>query len=186
MFYRHIRFSTLEVFTVTTVVGALIASAVFEGQHINVMLVAAGVCFWACLIVAVVGRSEAQKFSAGFCLSLALYAVILCWAGRSELDFSTAKLPTSTCSLSIYEAIVKREYRDPLTDKTLPNYDPSVTETRNGIPVIGVAPLVFETPTREHFMTAIHLFWAMSIGYVGGKFAIVWSRADIACHIEKT
>jgi hypothetical protein len=179
MFVRHLQFSTLELIAATTVIGLLMASAVIDGLLSTIAIVVAALFFWGCLIVAFIGRGYERAFATGFCLSFGLYCGILLMLGAGEFDPAAGQLPTSRVALPVFNAIVKRQYTDATFGTILPDYDPSVPETINGMPLVRSVSTA-ESPTRMHFMTIVHLFWAIAMGYTGAKFAIAWSRKDNA------
>ena len=138
------------------------ASAVIDGLLSTIAIVVAALFFWGCLIVAFIGRGYERAFATGFCLSFGLYCGILLMLGAGEFDPAAGQLPTSRVALPVFNAIVKRQYTDATFGTILPDYDPSVPETINGMPLVRSVSTA-ESPTRMHFMTIVHLFWAIAM-----------------------
>jgi len=172
---HHFRLSVRELMLLVFVTGLGLAGLCTGGWIASLcvlMLITAAMAF---AIVAFVGHGHRRSFAIGFLIPLIIYIGVHAYVGPTELD-PYGKLPTTKLIRPIYELVVKLEYIDFNTGKSMPNYDP----TKNpGLGGGGFAPpvTVKETPDRTTFMTLAHALFAVTLAYVGGKFA-VWAAGQ--------
>lgn len=143
---------------------------------------AAMLLFMAATVVAFVGRGAVQAFAIGFVLCTTLYCGALLASGRDrEMDPHSGSLPTSKLLRPAYEAVVKVDYYMPFGDPTkrfATHAEAVAYQSANGATAVlgfggGNGIVGLETPMRQDFMAVGHVWWAVLIGYVGGRFARV-------------
>jgi hypothetical protein len=130
--------------------------------------------FMAGAIVAIIERGPRQAFAIGMVLTMVIYAILVrngVSAERGinrELNPEDGRLPTTRISSYFYRPVVTFQWFDATRNTVLPNYYPNNPPT-------GLRDGVFRTtnksPSSEHFMQISHGWWALLLGYVGGRFA---------------
>ncbi len=136
---------------------------------------AAMLLFMAAAVVSFVGRGAGQAFAIGFILCAGIYCGVLLVSGR-EPEFSpySGAMPTTLVMRAPFEAVVKVEYMPSGTmQKFATQAEAEAYQASSGAPGIngGGSMGFWQTPTEERFMAVAHVWWAVLIGYVGGRFA---------------
>ena len=167
---HHFQLSVRELMLLVFVTGLGLAGLCTGGWIASLGVLMLTTVAMALGIVAVVGHGHDRLFAIGFLIPLMIYMGVHAYVGPTELD-AYGKLPTTRLIQPIYELLVRVEYIDSNTGKAIPNYDP----TKNpGLGGGGAAPPVTlkVIPDRETFMTLAHALFAVTLAYIGGKFAV--------------
>jgi hypothetical protein len=116
-----------------------------------------------------------------------------------EFGLWTGHLPTTQLLRHVYTAVQGRTWFDSSTGKELVNFDPANPSIPvgpgggfggymggggggfggGGIATAPATPMAFyrESPTQEDFAPIGHLWWAILLGYLGGRFGqVVYAR----------
>jgi hypothetical protein len=127
---------------------------------------------WAA-VIAVIDRGPRQSFAIGMVLLMVIYGVLVLNAPRRqernlELDLDYGRLPTSRAVKYLFPPGETVEWWDRGTLQLLPNYDP-----KNPPPGIQAFRQTRSTPDPPTLMAIAHCWWALLLGYLGGRFARV-------------
>lgn len=127
---------------------------------------------WA-TVVAVIDRGPRQAFALGMVLLMVIYGMLFINGphiseGNLELDLQYGRLPTSRVVKYLFPPTETIEWRDARTGQTLPNYDPAKPP-----PGTRAFRRTSRTPDPPTLMAISHCWWALLLGYIGGRFARV-------------
>ncbi len=93
-----------------------------------------------------------------------------------ELDLQYGRLPTSRAVKHLFPPTETVEWTDNRTFQAVPNYDPA-----NPPPGIQAFRQTRRTPDPATLMAVAHCWWALLLGYIGGRFArVVYLRRSLA------
>jgi hypothetical protein len=144
------------------VVSLKYASVTWQGIVLSLTLLA----FVAAAIAAFVDRGSRQAFALGMAVTMIIYAALVPTATLGS------QLPTSHVLNMIRGGVLKRVYVDRQTGEALPNYDPNnVAILPGGNTSPFVRPRQVTMPPSAQFKIIGHSWWALLLGYVGGRFA---------------
>jgi hypothetical protein len=176
------RLSLRELLLLIGIVAAAIASMKYASPawRTCVYTVAMAIFMWAA-VVAVIERGPRQAFAIGMALLMVIYGVLFISAprrreGNLELDIEYGRLPTSRAVKHLFPPSETIEWTDARTLKELPNYDPA-----NPPPGIQAFSQTRRTPDPPTLMAIAHCWWALLLGYIGGRFArvVYLRRSDL-------
>lgn len=153
--------------------------------------------FMAAVVVACVGRGEGQAFAIGFLICLTLYGGFLLFAGRErELNIYAGTMPTTRLMRTVYDAIATKEYlvigNIFATEAEAAAYLAKFQASLGDGPAdpdarafaLSFASRGVETSTKPdilNYTSIAHLWWAMLLSYLGGRFARwVYARRTLA------
>ena len=164
------RFSLRELLMLIALVAAAIVSLKYANEPWQIAVgMLTLVAFMGALIGAVVDRGGRQAFALGMVLAMTVYGALI--ASREMTTtapngplWGGGKLPTT--QLLNYLLIGVQETR--LFDRT------SGEEIRDDHPLARWPVQVAvrrRVPHRNHFMSVGHCWWALLLGYAGGRFA---------------
>jgi hypothetical protein len=96
--------------------------------------------------------------------------------GNLELDVQYGRFPTSRAVKYLFPPTETIQWFDGRTNELLPNYDPA-----NPPPGIRAYNRTRRTPDPATLMAVAHSWWAMLLGYSGGRFArvVYLRRSDL-------
>ncbi|HEX2475889.1 MAG TPA: hypothetical protein VHK01_14150 [Lacipirellulaceae bacterium] len=176
------RLSLRELLLLMAMVALAIASMKYASTawRTCVYTITMAIYMWAA-VVAVIDRGPRQAFAIGMVLVMVIYGVLFISAprrseGNMELDLRDGRLPTSRTVKHLFPPTDTIEWRDARTGQILPNYDPAN-------PPAGIQAFrqTRRTPDPSTLMAIAHCWWAMLLGYIGGRFArvIYLRRSDL-------
>lgn len=186
----------LVLVTGTVVLGSMWAPQIF------LWLVLMGVMLFLFSLLAIsrVGRGSWQAFATGFCcFAIGYFAALLLVENNSfSLLQEVRQLPTTNWMYHWQPALTQTKYMKdgeaiPASlDPTMDMYGNVVDSEGNslgstmiggggfigggGPNVVIQAIQVERTPSHEAYFTLGHVFWALLLGYLGGKFAVGFQR----------
>jgi hypothetical protein len=137
---------------------------------------------WAA-VVAVIDRGPRQAFAIGMAILMVIYGVLIVngTSGRSqggnrEMNPASGRLPTSRIVEYLFPITESVQWIDRETDQVLPSYD-----LTNPPPGIRVYARTKRTPDPTTLMAIAHCWWAILLGYIGGRFArvVYLRRSDL-------
>jgi hypothetical protein len=160
------RLSLRELLTIVAFVAIGIASLKYANDFwLAVVAAVTMLSFFAVTIVAIVDGGPRQAFAIGFALTMLAYGLILL-TGRTTLGFGGNSY-SKNIEMDPYDGRLP-------TTRMLRYVHIAVTETQEavvGSPFSGMAKQVVEKPQREILMPIGHCWWALVLGYAGGRFA---------------
>lgn len=176
--------SLRELFIIVTCCGMALASLGDASElWLNAVVALVVVAAFAAFIAAAVDRSRRQAFAIGFAIPVIAYYFIIAMAPRAtqgdvnrEFDLWQGRLPTTRLLRQAHSAFDKSRWIDYQTkqevsiDMSRINKVDIRTGLVAGTPGGGNA-VYLEQPPREFFMPIGHCWWAVLLGYVGGRFA---------------
>ena len=126
----------------------------------------------ALMIVALVGRGRRRAFAIGFLVPLLTYAAVHAFTGNDELEpYDKSALPTTQSFQRPYETFRSRTWIDATTQEPIPDYDPTVDPSLHSA---GLNSKVgyHDSPDRVTFALLAHGLIAVSLAFVGSRFAV--------------
>jgi hypothetical protein len=183
-----LRLSLRELLIFIALAALAIASLKYASlTWLSIVAAVAMTAFFIALVVAAVDRGPQQSFAIGFVLVAAAYGFLVVSPSEEERNRSpemstySGRLPTSQLLRFLYRGINSSGYYDNITGKFMPGYDPhhdpNVRIGRNLVPLpgggVGQAISYRQVPSTEEFMRIGHCWWALLLGYAGGRFACV-------------
>jgi hypothetical protein len=174
---KSFRLSLRELLLLVALVAMALASIRYASStwRTAVYTITMAVFIWGA-IVAIIDRGPRQAFAIGLVLTMMIYAVLVRNGVREartenrELHPDLGRLPTTWVSRYIYRPVTTVRWfdRTPGSRRAeLVNYDPNN-------PPPGVLRAIRDTdidPLPDLFMQIVHCWWALLLGYLGGRFA---------------
>ena len=170
------RLSLREMFMLVALVAVAIVSLSYANEiwHIVVALLALLV-FIGAMISAVIDRGSRQAFAIGMLLAMMTYGVVFS-VGLFRYNLVSGplrgggSLPTTRLLVHMYAGLQETRWFDPTTGEEVRGFDPAQQTMAR--------PLRNEqVPSERTFMAVGHAWWALFIGYLGGRFArFVYAR----------
>jgi hypothetical protein len=157
-------------FLVVALLAVAIVSLRYANEiwHIAVALFAL-LAFIGAMISAVLDRGSRQAFAIGMLLAMTTYGVVFS-IGLFRYNLVSGplrgggSLPTTRLLVYMYAGIQETRWFDRETGKEIPGFDP----TRQTM----ARPLQSrQEPSERTFMAVGHAWWALLLGYLGGRFA---------------
>jgi hypothetical protein len=175
------RVSLRELLLLIAMVALAIASMKYASPawRTCVYTITMAIFMWAA-VIAVIDRGPRQAFAIGMVLLMVIYGVLVTngtvRSENVEMDLQYGRLPTSRVVKYIFPPTETVEWLDNRTGQILPNYDPA-----NPPPGIGAFPQTRRKPDPPILMAVAHCWWALLLGYIGGRFArVVYLRRSHA------
>jgi hypothetical protein len=177
------RLSLRELLLLIAMVALAIASMKYAstGWRTCVYTITMAIFMWAA-VVAVIDRGPRQAFAIGMVILMVIYGVLLISAPRRsagnniELDLERGRLPTSRAVKYLFPPTETVEWVNRRNGQVLPNYDPT-----NPPPGIQTFTQTRRAPDPATLMAVAHCWWALLLGYIGGRFArvVYLRRSDL-------
>jgi predicted PurR-regulated permease PerM len=176
------RLSLRELLMLIAMVALAIASMKYASPawRTCVYAITMAIFMWAA-VIAVVDRGSRQAFAIGMVILMVIYGVLVVngAAGRSqggnrEMNPSSGRLPTTRIVKYLFPITESVQWFDRRTDQLLPNFDPAKAQP-------GAAGYVqrISSPEPANLMPISHCWWALLLGYIGGRFArVVYLRRN--------
>jgi hypothetical protein len=168
------RLSLREMLVLIAMVALAIASMKYASPawRTCVYAITMAIFMWAA-VISVIDRGPRQAFAIGMVLLMVIYGVLLINAprrgeGNLELDPQRGRLPTSRAVKHLFPPMETIEWLDSRNAQVLPSFDPA-----NPPPGIRAYSVTRRTPDQATLMAVAHCWWALLLGYVGGRFARV-------------
>jgi hypothetical protein len=168
------RLSLREMLLLIAMVALAIASMKYASPawRTGVYTITMAIFMWAA-VAAAVDRGPRQAFAIGMVLLMVIYGALLMNAasrrdGNLELDLEWGRLPTSRVMKHLFPPTETVEWLNRRNGQVLPNYDPA-----NPPPGIRAISRTRRTPDPSTLMAIAHCWWALILGYIGGRFARV-------------
>jgi hypothetical protein len=164
---------------------ALVSLKYASETWLAVVLGLALLAFLSAIISAAVDRGPRQAAGLAFCLVLIVYGWVVLkipqWPGNlqsatAEFSLWNGRLPTTLVLRPVYTAMSRERWIDTSTQKAIPNFDPDnpsipIANFSNGaMPFPGPAAMSQILPSQEMFAPIGHLWWALLLGYAGGRY----------------
>jgi hypothetical protein len=178
------RISLRELLILVAVAALCIVSLKYASHTwSSLVTTAAMLLVFAAVIVAVANSGSRQKFALAFAILAAGYHFVVDTVGGEVSGLSPAPgfsepqvnpegvlLPTSQLLQFLWLRIQFSEWLDPFTGKSLGKVVPG--QPPPPVPAgPGFGPNVNSHPRYDTFMRIGHLWWALLLGYVGGRVA---------------
>jgi hypothetical protein len=176
------RLSLRELLLLIAMVALAIASMKYASPawRTCVYTITMAIFMWAA-VISVIDRGPRQAFAIGMVLLMVIYGVLLINAPRRsagnniELDLERGRLPTSIAVKHLFPPTETLEWVNRRNGQVLPNYDPT-----NPPPGIQTFTRTRRTPDPATLMAIAHCWWALLLGYIGGRFArVVYLRRSV-------
>jgi hypothetical protein len=166
---------------------AIIALAIASMKYASpawrtcVYTITMAVFMWAA-VIAVIDRGPRQAFAIGMVLLMVIYGMVVTngVAGRPEgtreMDPRSGRLPTTRAVNYLFPPTETVEWVDVRTGNVVPNYNPANSPS-SGM----VGRRISQTPDAATLMAVAHCWWALLLGYIGGRFArvVYLRRSDL-------
>lgn len=155
------RLSLRELFFVVAILATAIVSLSYASAVWQILLgLLVLVVFIGALVGAIVDRGRRQAFAIGMVAAIAVYQATLIHAGlgkTANTEFmsgrASSRLPTTSLLRRLFEVVVER------------------TERLGQGAFAGTVVDTTESPIGSAFMSVGHCWWALLLGYAGGRFA---------------
>jgi hypothetical protein len=176
------RLSLRELLLLIAMVAVAIASMKYASPawRTCVYTITMAIIMWAA-VIAVIDRGPRQAFAIGIVLLMVIYGVLFINGtrlseGNRELDLQYGRLPTSRVVKYLFPPTETVQWYDGRTGQLLANYDPA-----NPPPGPQAFSRTRRTPDPQTLMAIAHCWWALLLGYLGGRFArvVYLRRSDL-------
>jgi hypothetical protein len=131
--------------------------------------------FMGAAVIAVIDRGSRQAYAIGMFLIMVIYGALIVngavgrtQGGNREMNPESGRLPTTRMVEYLFPITESVQWFDRRTNQLLPNFDPA-----NARPGAAVYVRTTSTPEPANLMPIAHCWWALLLGYIGGRFARV-------------
>jgi hypothetical protein len=170
------RLSLRELLLLFAMVALAIASMKYASPawRTCVYTITMAIFMWAA-VIAVIDRGPRQAFAIGMVILMVIYGVLVVngavgrsQGGNREMNPASGRLPTTRLVEYLFPITESIHWFDRRTDQVLPYFDPAKTP-----PGVVAYQGRTRTPDPATLMTIAHCWWALLLGYIGGRFARV-------------
>jgi predicted PurR-regulated permease PerM len=176
------RVSLRELLLLIAMVALAVASMKYASPawRTCVYMIAMAIFMWAA-VIAVIDRGPRQAFAIGMVILMVIYGVLVVngavgrsQGGNREMNPASGRLPTTKLVEFLFPITESVQWFEQRTDRVLPNFDPAKPP-----PGFVAYRRTISSPEPANLMAIAHCWWALLLGYFGGRFArVVYLRRN--------
>ena len=172
------QFTLRHFFLLVLLSALLLASMRLGGAIADLTLIFAGTILVSQLIIALVARRERRAFAVGFSVAVFAYALPHATMGLDSLDPNNENaLPTTRSFQPLHRNLSSRSWVDNDSKEVVPDDDPRVlylkkNDEKTSVRTSAGTVTMLETPSRVSFALLAHTAIALTLGVIGGCYAL--------------
>jgi predicted RNase H-like HicB family nuclease len=176
--------SILELFAIVFFAAIAFASLLSGGLLADATLFFALVLVIGIAITAVIGTSKRKVCAVGFLVAVTIYAACILITSKNEFDPNKGVLLTSRLLGSTHQLLVTRSLSDrdkkiytTAAYRTMGSFDRTFARSPN---------VLLKNPIRPGYMLLGHVLIALTLGWLGARFATFVNRTPITGNMQLT